>query len=267
MAEIKYQKLEKGDFPSSDEDGVPVRMVEKKSGSAYRPLVLATLCMITVTLLATLYYMRYVCPLPKADYTSSMEGAGGRKQTILASVEGNFVEYYIEDLANSEKSWIIDDFNMNVEIMRSDVDDYSICYVLELNHTEAVKPSEVAIENIGAAKRHYHAVLTPDTVHIDDKSVLGARGAALCGDVNVYWLRPMSDVIDVTHTNTSLNTNSLVSSRRHKRNIKECQSSCCWLVCCCDVHHFNWETVERFSCKHVCDKCTSAYKSKIQKIC
>jgi len=190
-------------------------------------------------------------------------------QFVHSSVKENYVQYIIE-VSDTEKSWVLDDFNTNLEIMKNENNGHSICFVSKLNRSEAMAPSDT-IPEMMPYKQNNHGVYTPDEEPTEDLSFLSPRSRELCEGANVYWLNP-AEVIDVTDPSVLIDDDDEEPAETHvghrsKRNVRTCHTSCCWLVCCCNTHHFVWESSESFTCRHVCNKCTKKYKSKIQKLC
>jgi hypothetical protein len=275
--DFKYQKLpENGiDMPSvstvdcSDPSAAGSSRERKKARRVVAVLVLGAL-LVSAAMLAV--YFRVCSRLFDSEdlkYNFAVKGSSSVMQEVFSSVKDNYVQYYIEP-SPTQRYWILDDFNTNLEIMRSEENDQSICFVSELNRKEAMAPTAVQPKYV-PYKEHSHGIYTPDESPVEDKEFLGLTGRRLCRGTNVYWIRPMEDVIEVSELNTTISGGILEQGgnggHRAKRNIRSCTTSCCWTVCCCDTHHFTFETAEHFTCMHVCNHCTKAYKQKIYKNC
>jgi hypothetical protein len=273
--ESKYKLLDDDDVPVvstiSGADSSPESVSRR---SARRVAVTLLLGSLTLACVLTAVYFTFCRKLFNNDpdfvkFQFPAKGSGDVMQEVYSSVADNYVQYYTEP-SPTQRYWILDDFNTGLQLVRSEDGGQSICFVKILNKDEAVAPTAVQPKFV-PYKEHSHGVFTPDEEPVDDKEFLGLTGRRLCRGVNVYWLRPMEDVIEVPDLSSNMSAltplDHNMSGHRAKRNIRSCTTSCCWLVCCCDTHHFTWETAEHFTCMHICRHCTKAYKSKVNKIC
>jgi len=271
-------------------------------------LFLITFFLVHLTIArSTVDFIKFQQQLPQRDAGNN----GAVQQHVHSSLRDNYVEYFVQ-VSPSERNWILDDFNTGLQVMKSESDGRSICFVTKLNITVAVAPSDVHTE-YEPYKEHLFGVYTTEEQPVSDRAFLGVYARTLCRDANVYWMNPSTDVVHVTdmrddessdhmlgdeseeardeseeasdesqmgdesemgddvydNSVANLYNNGSAVHKRVKRRINQCRTSCCWLVCCCNTHHFTWETVEHFSCAHICDRCTPAYatRQRIQKVC
>jgi len=275
MESKKYQRLDENkDFLSTESIEFKESASQKQSKCCRKAAVIAGLVLV-FTAVATLsvFYILFPSIARHSDdsdalqYEVPVKGLDNVMQHVQSSVRQNYVQYYIQ-VSPNEKTWILDDFNTDLEVIKSVRDNHAICFVSKFNRSLTMQPTDVQPE-LSPYKSHNHGVYTPDEIPTEDHSFLGPKSRALCEDANLYWMRPM-EVTEVE--NAPLNyTSSLPvgysGNGRSKRNIAHCSTSCCWMVCCCTTHQFTWQSSERFTCAHVCDKCTKAYKHEIREIC
>lgn len=223
--------------------------------------------------LVTLYFTSSVHNDDYVKFRTSFNGSSGHlvDQEVVSSGINNVIEYYITSSPN-QRVTIIDDFNQDIQIIKITTPLEQFCYVATLKRDSYVRPADV-IFGLKTDKDHVSQVYETSNAALDDLSILGVRGRDLCESVPTFWINPVSEtntqitVANFTSNSVSSSSSSSAISSRSKRNIRQCHTSCCWLVCCCDVHHFTWERAEHFSCVHVCHGCTRNYKSRIQKLC
>jgi len=216
-----------------------------------------------------------------------LEGSSGLMQQVYSSVEDNYVQYYIER-SPSEKTWILDDFNTDLQTIRSDEGGRSVCFVAQLEREEAMAPT-AELPPFVPYKERTHEVYSSEERPVNDRSFLGPIAEALCDNASVYWVHQVAEFTtnrsdsDSTHSNMApadamsedimTSQENMTSSdvarpdERAKRGISHCRTSCCWLVCCCNSRQFTWEGSEHATCRHICDKCSKAYKAVIRRIC
>lgn len=203
-------------------------------------------------------------------FRTSFRGYNGHliEQEVVSSDINNIVEYYI-DASPNERLTIIDDFNKDIQVVKISKKSEDFCYVSQLKKGSYVRPSDLLF-GTQADKQYVSRVFETYESEEDPAMGLGDRGAELCRDIPVQWIRPVDDtesyISAANFTESSQSSNS-GSRSRSKRNIRNCHMSCCYQVCCCTVHHFTWERVEHFTCNHICDSCTSAYKKVVRKLC
>lgn len=205
---------------------------------------------------------------------------GNSAQMMQQEVKTNGINNivgYIVTISPTETLTVLDDFSMGIQIMKSMSPYSEICYLSLLDKDSYVRPAEFAFGPT-VEKGHKSRLFETSEKPLDDHTILGLEGEELCRGLPVFWIYPVEMAeTDLDEIGDQYNwTSSAAASEsetkvqlhsRSKRNIRSCSTSCCWLVCCCDVHHFTWEAVEHFSCNHICNKCTSEYKSIIRKLC
>jgi hypothetical protein len=194
------------------------------------------------------------------------KGTNNIMRTITSSVKGGYVLHFTET-TSSDKYWILDDFTKDLQVIRSDKASLSVCYVSVLIRTESMAPSADAFRKT-ANKKIFHGIYSPALQPIEDRSFLGPEALKLCADIELYWLSVTEDVLEVSNiTGIMANAKSDEGRPRDQRDLRSCEESCCWMVCCCNTHHFSWEHSEYFSCKHICEHCSSVYKKKVTHVC
>jgi len=276
MGVVQYEKLKAESLPRFPCD-VEVRGAhasKKINGHSCRKV---TLIMSSLTLIAGSIVILTLVVLRRWNFTNpdifkfQMSGSNGKTdvmQHVHSSVSGNYVQYNIE-VSDNDETTILDDFNTELEVIKSKRNGHSICFVSRFNRSQAMLPSD-DLPAIIPYKKTNSGVYQPEDEPTTDRSFLGKMSQELCEDANVFWMHPMEETnkedLDIPGEQPPAEGEE-GPHHRSKRNIRQCHTSCCWLVCCCDTHHFTWETYESFTCKHVCNKCTSQYKSKIQKLC
>lgn len=176
------------------------------------------------------------------------------------------------DLTLSDHLHVIKDYSNNIQIMKISSLETTVCYLAPLN-----KPQLKTNLNLNktysnvvyevkeiVSKELFHSFSSPGVSKSFRKML-----SDLCGSTSIF-------ILDETHSHStsglenfkdsSMNSPEPVSVRR-KRNIRQCKTSCCYVVCCCDVKHFVFQSDHEFSCVHVCDVCSNRYRKKVQKIC
>jgi len=277
MESLKYQKLNESKDLLSTESLVFKNSSPQTQGSCCRKVALIVSCCFVCIAVITLSVFFVLYPSIGHHHGDSdllkfelpVKGKENVMQHVHSSVKQNYVQYYIE-ISSTERTWILDDFNTNLQVIKSDTDGHPICFVSKFNRSQVMQPTDVQPE-FSPYKEHFHGVYTPDEEPTEDHSFLGPKSRDLCSDANLYWMHPM----DMTEfTDTSAHNNSTMPSetggqgRRVKRNISHCYTSCCWMVCCCNTRQFVWESSEHFTCTHMCDKCSAKFKhQEIRKIC
>lgn len=266
-------------------NGVPEFNQEKLEGAVWpegrsvptRPfwcvlwIVIAVTVAIVTCAIVTLYCNPHVQDDDYVKFSTSFKGYSGHlvDQKVISSSIDNIIEYYIT-ASPTKRVTIIDDFNQDIQIMKVTTPQDEVCYVSKLKRDSYVRPADV-IFGLKTDKDHVSQVYEASSAPLNDMTVLGVRGRDLCESVPVFWIYPVSETDNLismaNFTADSVSSSSSSIGSRQKRNIRQCHTSCCWLTCCCNVKHFNWERVEYFTCVHVCHGCTKSYKSVIRKLC
>jgi len=278
MESKKYQRLDESkDFLSTESIEFKHGSSQTQSRKCYSKMALIVGCVLICVAVVSLSILFVLYPSfghhhqDDSDilkYQLPVKGRDNVMQHVRSSVKQNFVQYYIE-VSATEKTWILDDFNTNLQVIKSVTEGHPVCFVSKFNMSQVMLPTDVQPE-FSPYKEHFHGVYTPDEEPTDDHSFLGAQARELCSDANLYWMRPMdmSEFTDTTNNNNSSLTAETGSGRRVKRNISHCYTSCCRMVCCCNVRQFVWESSEHFTCTNTCDKCSPKFKHyEIRKIC
>jgi hypothetical protein len=279
----EYEKLvENGDASDKSTD----RMDSETKGHTRRGLTMVVVALAFVTGAALILLYLTICSklFIKQDFVTfeyPVEGSSGVVEEVFSSVKDNYVQYFIER-SPSDKSWILDDFNTELETIRSEEGGRSTCYVSQLDLAEAMAPTAKQPQPV-LIKERDQELYSRDEDPVEDRAFLGPIAGALCINASVYWIHPLA-VSDTAILGAGSPEYDLASSEeqtsddkspsdsakkdgRWKRGISSCRTSCCWQVCCCNTRQFTWESSEHITCRHVCDKCSSAYRPVIRQLC
>jgi hypothetical protein len=190
------------------------------------------------------------------------------EQHLSSSVTQNYVIYHV--VKPNERMWIVDDFATNIQVMKVETGDESVCYVTSLNRSLSTQPSaymsrdgEQNVASISSPLQQQRArvqTLFMASDQMIDPESLGNHAVDLCADTPVYWVTPITAVTTPSESVFGVQT-------REKRNVKKCIESCCFLVCCCNQKYLQWQSDDSFNCQHVCKGCTPKSLTSIREMC
>lgn len=176
---------------------------------------------------------------------------------------------------SNEETTVYRNFRTGYETMKSRGILRSVCYIRKMEINDMRNSTAITKSLSQQYKSHFYNVIAPPKeAHEGVDWLMGRNAHSDCSQSEVMWIEPMqyqeyiAPVGQNNNNNTSLyHYDDNNNHKREKRSIRSCRQTCCWRVCCCDVHHFQWQVAEEFNCNHVCDKCSHKYRSVIQRLC
>lgn len=173
----------------------------------------------------------------------------------------------VSKFEKNEHSAIFWNFQSGFQTVRTMARGEPVCYVFKIDNSSY---TSFLMQNNGEKKDNKPTKTNLFYVHSDTRSLnedliptLGHEAYEACKNDRVVWLTSYP----LDHQDGASTSLPDDEPKRWKRNIRSCRTSCCYRVCCCDVHHFIWEVAEEFNCNHVCNRCSKFYRPVVQRIC
>jgi len=189
------------------------------------------------------------------------------EQHVTSATTDNYVIYHV--IKPHETTWIVDDFERSLQLMKIVSEEESVCYVTYLNRTLSTRPEAYGSQLLkptgdaaaAVERKRFQTTFYVDEMQVDDVAQLGTRALNLCGDTPTFWVHPFTAS---SSPSTAVNSDT---HHRDKRNVKKCMTSCCLMVCCCNQRFLQWQTDQKFNCHNVCRGCTPQAKMSIHQVC
>jgi len=133
--------------------------------------------------------------------------------------------------------YVVNDFNRDMQVVKTDVGSLTNCYVSALNRSAAIDPSQINDlqnpsdgKNVGGS-----TVYSVSDSPVSDRSFLPKKALDMCKDVSVYWAYRSCNGQKQDMNNTELSRQSRQVGQAGYYNGLGCVYGCCYIVCSCSV--------------------------------
>jgi len=109
-------------------------------------------------------------------------------QDVVDDPNTNVVQYHVRD--GDQDAWVVNDFNRDIQTMKVQTMVRTNCYVTALNHSLALRPSEIEGPESYNANQTVSLEYRKTNTPVADTSFLHETAQKLCKGVSVYWLYP-----------------------------------------------------------------------------
>lgn len=219
-----------------------------------------------IVLAAILVGMYFFTEAQKEIVKYSMTFSNNVKQDVTADPNENVVQYHMS--TPQQETWIVNDFNKDIQLVKIQTDRETNCYISALNRSAATDPSKVAKPQSSAIKESSSLVYKTSGTPISDTSFLSKKARDMCKGVSVYWVYPqcLDKEHAVTNATDGLSRKKRASSQwgsenvwrpgldtadvyaREKReapyydlwytNGNVCVGGCCAYICACQIQYY-----------------------------
>jgi uncharacterized protein YxeA len=197
-------------------------------------------------------YMFTKAQLDIVQYTMKMGDNG--KQDVTSDPNENVVQYHVS--GPQHDTWIVNDFNKDIQLLKIVSEGKTNCYLSALNRTNTMDPSKINGPDKTEPKDVVSLVYRVSDTPIADASFLSKTARDMCKGISVYWLYPScsdgtknmaNNGTDVDHPKSKRQTtydNSPYWVRTYSYYHSSydgqwyyvpCYTGCCRKMCACEI--------------------------------
>jgi hypothetical protein len=155
--------------------------------------VLMTVVVVIGILIGAKFYLDATNAVVTRSFTFAATGDSGKQVTedVTSDSTENVLVYHVKE--DDKETWILEDYNKNVQLMKIRSDSTYSCYLTPFNGSMTTVPNinELSVpDNSDTDSEGDEVYLRTATGPIKDKTMLGKSGRALCADIDVVWVIP-----------------------------------------------------------------------------
>lgn len=215
----------------------------KAAGLSRKHVLIAGTCLavtvlvVTCVLVAIRVYTDSNMEMLKYEMTMKDRDNNSVSQDVSADVDANIVKYHI--VKDGIETWIIQDFDKDIQVSKVVTDSSVGCYVNHLNRSLASDPGAIpsATPKTDSNTPSVQLVYKVSENPISDISFLGRRPAKMCENIPTYWMEPSCEG-GASPDDANNGTSAGGGAERRKRASfctycggYHCSCGCCGLVC------------------------------------
>lgn len=223
-----------------------------------------------IILAAILIGVHMITKAEKKRITYTLNFDKHTKQDVASDPNTNIVQYTIQNAI--QKSWVVNDFNRDIQVVKIQTATQANCYVSALNRTRARDPTQITGPETTEITKASALTYMTSGIPISDTSFLTQAARDICQGISTYWLYPKcSDASSLPApttaspvTETPMNMSGDNSpwfvywSYPYNANATvTCVTGCCKTVCACSMDYYWYYSAGSLNCIWVASACPS----------
>lgn len=251
-------------------------------------IILAALIILAAILIG--FYMFTEAQKELVKY--SLEFDRNSKQDVTSDPNKNIVEYQIQNAG--QKTWVVNDFNKDIQMVKIQTATQTNCYLSALNRTNTRDPTQITGPDTKEINKASTLTYVTSGSPISDISFLAKDARDLCKGISTYWLYPKCTdgaaqqvppgsystmmpkttplPMDTTGTGPVEDNSPWYVYWSYPYNANAtvfCVTGCCKTVCACGISYFWYYSHGGLYCTWVASSCPTygVYSNPVSQAC